>query len=361
MTKNAIAFSERYLEIAFTPQSLSWNWKIRNKIFKDLFNQYELTRYVDIVEPEPVAEEELLLVHDSEFIEYVKKKSKTGIGYLDYGDTPAYKGVYEDAILVVGGTAKLVKLILKGEYKKGFNPQGGFHHAQKGTAAGFCVFNDVALAAMLASREKLRVAVVDIDGHHGDGTQFILYDKPLLKISFHRYGYFYPGTGDINELGEGVGYGYSVNIPLPSGAGDDVFEMALNEVVIPLLEYYKPEFIVAQMGVDGHLGDPLVDLRLTSKSYRLIGQTLRYLAEKYAQGRVIGLGGGGYDPDNTSRMWMIMISEIFDIPEELRRKIYEELRDKPEGTLSTEQVVKTVKYRIERLKKNLRKAMLLPI
>ncbi|RLE63319.1 MAG: acetoin utilization protein AcuC, partial [Thermoprotei archaeon] len=226
MNENAIAFSEKYLKIAFTPPDLAWNWKIRNKLFKDFFDRYNLDKYVDVIEPEPAEEDELLLIHDSKFIGYVKKKSETGIGYLDYGDTPAYKGIYEDATLVVGGTAKLAKLILKGRYKKGFNPQGGFHHAQKSSAAGFCVFNDVALAAMLASRENLRVAVIDIDGHHGDGTQFILYDKPLLKISFHRYGHFYPGTGDVDELGEGEGYGYSVNIPFPSGAGDDAFEIA---------------------------------------------------------------------------------------------------------------------------------------
>ncbi len=353
MAKSAVTFSEKYLDIAFTPLSLTWNWKIRNKMFKELFDKYGLNSYVDVVEPEPVREEDLLLIHDSSFIEYVKEKGKTGVGYLDYGDTPAYKGVYEDAILVVGGTAKLTRLIIEGQYKSGFNSQGGFHHARRDSAAGFCVFNDVALAAALASKEKLRVAIVDIDGHHGDGTQFILYDKPILKISFHRYGYFYPGTGDVDELGEKEGYGYSVNIPLPSGAGDDAFEKALEELVIPLLEKYKPEFIVAQMGVDAHLGDPLVDLRLTSKSYRRFGRFLRDIAAKYAGGRVLGLGGGGYDPDNTSRMWMIMISEIFDLPENLRERIYTELKDKLEGTISPKQVMDIVDMRIKRLKEKL--------
>ncbi|OYT29839.1 MAG: acetoin utilization protein AcuC [Thermofilum sp. ex4484_82] len=355
MRLNAIAYTEKYLEIAFTPLSLRWNWQIRNKYFIQLFYKYNLKEYIDVLEPELAKEEELQLVHSRKYIGYVKMKSIDGEGYLDYGDTPAYKGVFEDALLAVGGTVKLVKLLMKRVYQASFNPQGGFHHAQKNSAAGFCVFNDVALAATLAYNHGLKVAVIDVDGHHGDGTQFILYNKPILKISFHRYGNFYPGTGYVNELGEGDGYGYSVNIPLPARSGDDVFVYVLDNLIVPLLEDYKPEIIIAQMGVDAHLGDPLVDLRLTSKSYRLFAMRLKEIADKYSNGRILGLGGGGYDPDSTSRMWIIMISEIFDIPNDIREKIYNDLKDKVEDTKSENQVFETVRERLKYLQSELRK------
>ncbi len=353
--RSALVYCEKYLEFAFTPPSLRWNWTERNRLFMRLFERYGLDEYVDVVEPLPASEEELMLVHDRKYVDYVKEISKRGVGYLDYGDTPAYRGVYEDAALAFGGTSKLVDLVLEGRYRSGFNMQGGFHHARRDSAAGFCVFNDVALAALKAHRRGLRVAVVDVDGHHGDGTQSILYREPVLKISIHKYGYgFYPGTGDVDELGEGEGLGYSVNIPLPHGAGDDALGYALEEVVKPLLEKYEPEFLVLQMGADGHLGDPLVGLRLTSISYRKLARELKRIANEYAEGRIVGLGGGGYDPEATARMWMITFCEIAEVPQELRDGVYGDLRDGVEGTASSPRVLDVVRDRVKRLKKSLR-------
>jgi len=151
-------------------------------------------------EPPLASKDELLLVHSSEYIKFVEKMCKRGNGYLDFGDTPATKGLYEGARRVVGGTILGAKMIMDGEIKHAFNPGGGLHHAKEASASGFCVFNDVAIAVRFLQREYglKRIAVIDIDGHHGDGTQEILYEEPILKISTHRIGIF-PGTGYVRS------------------------------------------------------------------------------------------------------------------------------------------------------------------
>lgn len=342
----AIVFDEEYLRIGFTPPSLLERWTGRVKLFMYLIKKYNLNKVYTIVRPHPCPEDLLLLAHDKEYVEYVKEMGKLGSGYLDYGDTPAYPNVYHKARLAVGGTIALAKMIIEHRLEIGFNPQGGFHHAKSSSAAGFCVFNDIAIAVRYLLKHGFkRIAVVDIDGHHGDGTQAILYSEPVLKISLHRYTpeLFFPGTGDVYELGENEGYGYSVNIPLPEGSGDDIFEVVLKEAVIPLLYRFKPEVIIAQMGVDGHEGDPLVNLRFTSKSYLMFAEELRVIREKYNV-KILGLGGGGYDEEATSRMWVLMLAELAGLAP------LGELRDKREGTSSNKESIKLVKEKIRYLK-----------
>ena len=347
--KGIIVFHEKYYEISFAPPSLVDVWCSRVKLFMKLYQELGLEKEIGIVEPKPVIEELLQLVHSKEYIEFVKESSRKGYGYLDYGDTRSYPGVYEDALLAVGGTVTLLNNILEGKTRVGFNPQGGFHHAQVDRASGFCVFNDVALAAKYFQEKGFKPAVVDIDGHHGDGTQWILYEEPILKISFHMYfPGFYPGTGSVEELGRGKGYGYSVNIPLPPGTGDDMFIYALKELVIPLLESYKPDLLILQMGVDGHEGDLLVDLKLTTKSYDFFSNAMRMICEKYCKG-VIGLGGGGYNPSAVARSWMLMLLNLVNVNGEKKDK----LRDSTEGSESPQIVREEVKGRIEWLKKKL--------
>ncbi|MEM2422709.1 MAG: acetoin utilization protein AcuC, partial [Candidatus Bathyarchaeia archaeon] len=273
-------------------------------------------------------------------IDFVKIKSNEGEGYLDYGDTPASKGIYEAACLRVGGTLLGADLLMNNEVSHAFNPGGGFHHAKSNKAAGFCVFNDVAIAVKYLQKKYNieKIAVIDIDGHHGDGTQEILYKEPILKISFHRYDDwpqpFYPGTGRIEEIGEDDGLGFSVNVPLPIGTGDEDYLYAFNEIVPPLIENYKPEIIIHQFGVDAHYQDPLVHLGLTTKAYKELSEVTHYLAHKFSNGKYLILGGGGYEPKNVARCWAIMfitISEVkikdlesynklFDIPRNKERK-----------------------------------------
>ena len=333
-----IAFDEKYYNISFTPESLSSNWTERVKIFMNIYERVK--DRIKLIRVKKISEDLLLLVHSKEYIERVKRD---GTGYLDYGDTRSYPGVFEDALLAVSGTITLVNEAVNGSIDVGFNPQGGFHHAKTNSVSGFCVFNDVALVARYLQRREFKVVIVDIDGHHGDGTQWILYKDKILKVSFHMYSPgFYPGTGYTDELGEG--YGYSINIPLPPGTGDDMFLYSLNELVIPLLESYRPSFLILQMGVDGHYGDPLVGLRLTTKSYDEFSTKMYEIAEKY-KSKIIGLGGG-YLPDVVARTWMLMLINLAGIGDSIK----DELRDKREGTESNSEIKREVKRRIEWLK-----------
>ena len=263
--------------------------------------------------PEPASEEELRLVHSQEYIDFVKHACERGTGFLDFGDTPATRGLYEGARHVVGGSLLGARMLMEGEAAHAFNPGGGLHHAMADSASGFCVFNDIAIAARYLQKRHhgVRIAILDLDGHHGDGTQAILYREPILKISLHRSGIF-PGTGYPDELGDGPGRGYSVNLPLPGGTNDELFLHAYKEAVLPLVEHYAPEIIMVQCGVDGHLGDPLVGLDLTAKTYITVCRTMHALAHRLCDGRLLLFGGGGYDIENTVRCWTVMFATILD-------------------------------------------------
>ncbi len=338
-----IAYRDEYLGIGFTPPELLNIWTKRVEIFVNIIKSFENTK---IFTPEPAQEEELMLAHTRSYIEYVKEKGEKGKGYLDYGDTPAYPNIYEKARLAIGGTLSLAKKAFNKQLSIGFNPQGGFHHAKSNAAGGFCVFNDLAISArFLLKRGLRRIAIVDIDGHHGDGTQSILYSEPLLKISVHRYGLgFYPGTGWIDELGTNEGYGFSINIPLPIGSGDDIFMYVIDEVIMPLIKSYKPEFLILQLGVDGHLGDPLVGLRYTSKGYGYFSSKLREYID-FRKVPVVCTGGGGYQPEISARMWALMLCILAGMKGEI-----DYLRDREEGTVSGEETWRVMKKRVKTLK-----------
>jgi acetoin utilization protein AcuC len=264
-----------------------------------------------LIQPDSATEDNLRLVHSERFIQFVKKMCHQGVGYLDTGDTPATKGLYEGALRVVGGSLFGAKLIMDGVTDHAFNPGGGLHHAQQDRASGFCVFNDIAIAIRWLQNEYgiHRIAVLDIDGHHGDGTQNILYHDPIMKISLHRIGIF-PGTGYIEELGDGAGKGYSVNIPLQRGTTDDTYLYLFEDIVEPLLQNYDPEILITQFGVDGHYEDPLVGLNLTTRTYEAVATKIHRLAHEMCDGKLLIVGGGGYNIENTARCWLIMFATV---------------------------------------------------
>jgi acetoin utilization protein AcuC len=309
--KSAFLYHEDYLKYNFGPVH-----PLKPQRYKDTFELLQklgvFDEQVKHYKPDRATEDDLQLVHSPEYIRMVKSKCATGTGYLDYGDTPARRGVYEASCAKVGGSILGADLVM-GEVNHAFNVGGGLHHARRNSAAGFCVFNDVAIAARhLQQRHGVKkIAIVDVDGHHGDGTQQIFYKEPILTISLHRYGgglfgRFYPGTGTVDEIGEGDGRGYSVNVPLPVGTFDDAYLEAFNALVPPLIEQYKPDVLLNQFGVDTHYQDPLVGLSLTTKSYVGVSSVLHDLAHKVSGGRLLVFGGGGYEPRNVSRCWAVM-------------------------------------------------------
>jgi len=353
--KTAFLYHDNYLGYNFGP-----NHPLKPKRYKDTF---ELLSRLEIFDekvkhykPAHASEEDLKLVHSQEYVQSVKSKCEKGTGYLDYGDTPARRGVYEASCSKVGGSILGANLIMQGDVNHAFNVGGGLHHATRNSAAGFCVFNDVAIAARhLQQRHGLkRIAIVDVDGHHGDGTQWTFYKEPILTISLHRYGRnllgnFYPGTGSVDEVGEGEGNGYSVNVPLPQGTFDEAYIEAFNEIVPPLIEKYKPEILLNQFGVDTHYQDPLVGLSLTTKSFVNISSTLHELAHKISDGRYLIFGGGGYEPSNVSRCWALMFITVAGVKPKSEER-YKELFDKDIKAESPE-ILKKVRDTIKEVKK----------
>ena len=257
--------------------------------------------------------EELEYFHTPAYVDRVIELSKRGSGLLDAGDTPAFPGVYEAAANVVGGTLGALAEIVAGPIRRAFIPIGGLHHAARDAAAGFCVFHDCGVAIEAARRVHgiRRVAYVDIDAHHGDGVFYAFEHDPALKFAdLHEDGRFlYPGTGSRSETGRGAAEGTKLNIPLPPGAGDDVFLDAWQEVE-SYLQDAEPELILLQCGADSLAGDPITHLQLTPEAHAHAARRLGVLADRFAEGRVLAMGGGGYNRANLANAWTRVVEEL---------------------------------------------------
>ena len=262
-----------------------------------------------LVSPRPATMVELASFHTQEYIEAVKNLNLGGMlenparfNFSTTGDNPLYPGMYDAAVLSTGASVVAAELVARGEVKVAFNISGGLHHAAPGHASGFCVFNDPVIAINHLLDQGLKVAYVDIDAHHGDGVQGAFYDTDqVMTISTHESGKFlFPGTGFVEEIGSGVGRGYSVNLPFFPYTGDNTYIWAFREVVIPLLDAFDPDVLVTQLGIDTHYKDPITHLRLTSKAF---GQAVQEVANLRLPW--IALGGGGYDMGAVARCWTI--------------------------------------------------------
>jgi acetoin utilization protein AcuC len=223
---------------------------------------------------------------------------------LGSDDTPVFPGIYDASRLLAGASINAARRIID-EDCSAFNIGGGLHHAFPSRASGFCVFDDPALAISVLRERFDRVLYIDIDGHHGDGVQQIFYEDPhVLTVSMHESGlYLFPGTGFIDEIGIGPGVGYSVNMPMPMYAGDDEYCRAFEEIVPSLFEWFKPEVVVAQLGVDTHYSDPLTSLNMTLSGYTYLVRRINELAGLYSGGRLLALGGGGYNMEVVPVAW----------------------------------------------------------
>lgn len=265
-----------------------------------------LDNYLSLALPVQAQQHEIEWFHTHEYVERVKALSARGAGFLDHGDTPAFPGVFEAAAIVVGTTLAAIDRLMRGEARRAFVPIAGLHHARRDAAAGFCVFNDcgVAIEALRLRYGLHHIAYVDIDAHHGDGVFYGFEDDPeLIVADLHEDGrYLYPGTGGSHESGRGAARGTKLNLPLPPGAGDAQFLVAW-EAVEHHIDAAKPEFILLQCGADSLAGDPITHLALTESSHAHAARRLRALAERHCDGRLLAMGGGGYNPDNLARAW----------------------------------------------------------
>jgi acetoin utilization protein AcuC len=256
-----------------------------------------------VLAPRPATENELMLVHSIGYIEAVREASDWGFGTrmamgLGTEDNPVYPGMHDIAALTCGSTIRGIDEVLSGNRRRTFSIAGGMHHAHRSRAAGFSVYNDASVGIAVARQKHpgLKVLYIDIDAHHGDGVQeSFAGSAEVLTISIHESGlYTFPGTGFPGECGYGPGEGFAANVPLPAYATDECFALAFDQVVAPAARAFRPDIIVAQLGVDAHHDDPQTELGMTIPGYRSLVRGIIGLADELCDGRLAALGGGGY-------------------------------------------------------------------
>ncbi len=275
-----------------------------------------------LVAPRPATTDQLLLFHTKEYVDAVRSLSSGESTYaasqynFGPGDNPVFEGMYEIAGLKVGAALRATELVTSGEVDVAFSPAGGMHHARANYASGFCIFNDLAVLIHSLLAQGLRVVYVDIDVHHGDGVQEAFYDTDrVLTISVHESGRFiFPGTGFVRETGRGVGQGFAVNLPLAPYTDDEVYVWAFEQVVPPLIQWFEPDVVVSQLGIDTHYLDPLGHLALTTQGYSQVVGILKRCAPRW-----VAMGGGGYEVSVMPRAWTLAYGIMSDqeFPDEL--------------------------------------------
>jgi acetoin utilization protein AcuC len=251
--------------------------------------------------PDPAPDADLRLCHVQEYIEVVRRFSVDPFGPMEagigWGDNPPFADMHEASAAVAGGSMRAMEAILDGRVEHAFHPGGGLHHAMRARASGFCIYNDPALAIARARRDGLRVMYIDLDVHHGDGVQALFWDDPgVLTFSIHESGrYLFPGTGDVDEVGEGASAGTVVNVPLPPYTGEAAWYPIVESYLPALAATFGPDLIVSQHGADSHGWDPLAHLHVTTTAHGKAARLIDALAHQFGGGRWLATGGGGYD------------------------------------------------------------------
>jgi len=298
MNRTAVVFSPKYYQHnpgRGHPESAQRLRVIVNELKRAKLSSSSNLQFVD---PEKARVEDVELIHGIEYIRLVEAVCRSGGGLLDLGDTAVSQESFEVALYAVGGTLKAVDLVMEKKFENAFalvRPPG--HHAGKFRASGFCIFNNIAIAAEHLLREfsLQKILILDIDAHHGNGTQEAFYEtSKVLYVSLHQDPRGFPGTGFIDEVGEGEGLGFSVNIPLPFRTGDQIYLKALKEIVTPVIRQYKPQFILVSAGLDGHYTDPVASLSLSALCYQEVYETIVNLASEICERRLVSVLEGGY-------------------------------------------------------------------
>ncbi|MHA7178987.1 acetoin utilization protein AcuC [Arthrobacter sp. MDB2-24] len=273
--------------------------------------------HVTVASPFVASDDDLATVHSPDYISAVRSvssnpdRSDAGRG-LGTEDTPAFVGMHEASARLAGGSLGAADAILQGSVVRAVNFGGGMHHAARSRASGFCIYNDAAAAVQrLLDRGARRVLYIDVDAHHGDGTQSIFWDEPrVMTISLHETGMsLFPGTGFANETGGPNAEGYAVNVALPTVAGDSAVLRAFHAVVPQLAAAFAPDVIVSQHGCDSHREDPLTNLRVSVDAQHAMMLGVRELADRLCDGRWIATGGGGYALASVvPRSWTLLVA-----------------------------------------------------
>jgi acetoin utilization protein AcuC len=300
---------------------------LRRRLAVDLMRAYGLPERdgVEAIESEAAPDELIERVHAPAYVAAVRRYSENPAmagsweagqwGLAAGGDTPAFGGMHDAAAAVCGASVAGALAVWEGRADQAFFAGGGLHHALANRASGFCVYNDTAVAIQaLLDAGAERVAYIDIDVHHGDGTQWIFFEEPrVLTCSVHETGrYLFPGTGGMAERGIGAAEGTSINVPLPPFSGDRPYVRAIEEVIAPAVLEFEPDVIVTQDGADPHHADPLAHLQVTMPSFPRAYRSLHQLAREAADGRWVALGGGGYTYDVVPRAWTLLFAEMLD-------------------------------------------------
>jgi acetoin utilization deacetylase AcuC-like enzyme len=268
------------------------------------------------IKPQAATKEQIARVHSPSYIAGVESFVNRGGGYLD-GDTVASPASYEAAIHAAGGVIAAVDAVMSNKATYAFalvRPPG--HHAVRDAAMGFCIFNNIAIAARdaIAKHDLERVLIADFDVHHGNGTQDAFYsESSVLYFSTHQYP-FYPGSGAVDEIGSGEGEGYTVNVPMPGGCGDAEYMRAFEEVLVPVTKRYKPQLILVSAGYDAHWADSISSMQLTTAGYAKMAAILKNLADELCGSKLVFALEGGYNVDALAESVDATISVLLGSP-----------------------------------------------
>lgn len=292
--------------------------------------------HVTVAAPEVAGDRELESVHSADYVAAVRRVSEDPFAAdesrgLGTEDDPAFAGMHEAAARLAGGSLLAASRILDGSALHAVNFGGGMHHAARDRASGFCIYNDAALAVQRLLDGGIRkVAYIDVDAHHGDGTESIFWNDPrVLTLSLHETGLtLFPGTGFANEIGGAQAEGTAVNIALPAGTSDAGWLRAFYAVVPQLVAAFEPEVIVSQHGCDSHRTDPLTHLNLSVDGQREAASAVGNLAERHCGGRWIATGGGGYNVlEVVPRAWSHLVAIAAGRPVPLRTVVPHDWRN----------------------------------
>jgi len=305
----AFVYTEEYFQYDYGPQHPLRVERL--KLAYDLIKAYGLLDLPDllVLKTIPAARADLEIYHRPDYLDVLCRCSdgrhdwtEAAAFGLGPGDNPVFPGMWEWSLLTTGASLQCARLVAEGQVDLGFNMAGGLHHAAAGRASGFCYINDAVIAIKELLRRGLSVVYVDIDAHHGDGVQTAFYDTDqVLTISIHQHGRtLFPGTGFVYETGSGRGQGFAVNAPLYPGADDEIFLKVFFDLVPALVNSYKPDVLVTQLGVDTFYNDPLANLALTNIGFGRAVKAFKEMGLPW-----VALGGGGYNIVNVARAWTL--------------------------------------------------------